>query len=76
MVEADLAPLHHVDETPWGGHQQVTASIKVAHLGADVRSTVHHTWTHTSPGDGGRHKLLSHTIYTTNTKGSHTFSDK
>ena len=40
-LQRDSTPLQHVDETSWGGHQQVTALVQVPHLVADAGATVH-----------------------------------
>ena len=45
-VESDLASLHHVDETSRCRHQQMAATLKIPHLGADVSSSIHHTRAH------------------------------
>jgi hypothetical protein len=49
VVEADLAPLHHVHQASRCSHQQVTASLQVSDLLANVSPSVHHTRTHTGP---------------------------
>lgn len=46
VVQANLAPLHHVHQSAWCGHQQVAASLQVSDLLADVCATVHHAGTH------------------------------
>lgn len=49
VVEADLASLHHVHQASRCSHQQVTASLQVSDLLANVSPSVHHTRTHTGP---------------------------
>lgn len=49
VLQSNLAPLKHVDQTPRGGHQKMTATVQVPHLGADVGTTVHHTGSHSRP---------------------------
>lgn len=46
VVQSDLAPLHHVHQSSWRGHQQVTASLQISDLLTDVCSSVHDTGTH------------------------------
>ena len=40
-LQRDATPLQHVDETSWGGHQEVTTLVQVPHLVADAGATVH-----------------------------------
>lgn len=49
VVQSDLAPLHHVHQSAWRGHQQVAASLQVSDLLAYVGSSVHHAGTHSGP---------------------------
>lgn len=49
VLQSNLAPLKHVDQTPRGGHHKMTATVRVPHLGADVGTTVHHTGSHSRP---------------------------
>lgn len=47
IVQSDLAPLHHINQTSWCGHQQVTASLQFPDLLANISAAVHHAGTHT-----------------------------
>ena len=47
IIHPDLAPLHHVHETPRCGHQKVAAPLQLSDLLADVGATVHHTGANT-----------------------------
>lgn len=46
VVQPDLASLHHVHQSSWSGHQQVTAPLQVSDLLPDVCSSIHNTGTH------------------------------
>lgn len=46
VVQANLAPLHHVHQSARCGHQQVAASLQVSDLLADVCAAIHHAGTH------------------------------
>lgn len=46
VVQADLAPFHHVDQSAGRGHQQVAASLQVSDLPTDVCSSVNDARTH------------------------------
>lgn len=46
VVQPNLAPLHHVHQSPRRGHQQVAASLQVSDLLANVCATVHHAGAH------------------------------
>ncbi len=46
IVQSDLAPLHHINQTSWCGHQQVTASLQVPDLLANIGAAIHHAGTH------------------------------
>ena len=46
VLDANASSLHHVDQSARGRHEQVAAASQVTDLAADVRTTVHHTWTY------------------------------
>lgn len=47
IVQTNLASLHHINQTSRCGHQQVTASLQVPDLLANVSTTINHTGTYT-----------------------------
>lgn len=59
IVQADLATLHHVYQTSWCGHQQVTAPLQFPDLLANVSPSIHYAGAHSGAVCELQHRPVS-----------------
>jgi len=44
VIHSNFAPLHHVHESAWRGHEQVTATGQITQLATNIGTTVDDAW--------------------------------